>query len=194
MVFSCTTNRALLTASSKSSFITSPCRRLMIATTLLVLLVLRMVEGMPRCLPAGSPVTRPSIKDCTDIINMITEGDKSSAPMRFSRHPGRGFQVPHGWRSGSCTLVIDLIKDEDDTLKFSEIAFTAAVVMQFCIGRPAYPNLGGSDLAGPSHNMRVIMAGPKRDQELGGSHTNSTLALEQNGHGKSNMSTEYETS
>ncbi|KAI4186911.1 MAG: hypothetical protein LQ346_005598 [Caloplaca aetnensis] len=125
---------------------------------------------------------------------MITEGDKSSAPMRFSRDADRGFQVPHGWRSGSCTVVIDLLKDEDATMKLSEIAFTAALVLHICIGRPGHPNLGGSDLAGPSRSMKVIMAGPKKELELDGEHPTLALALERNGNGNSNLSTEHDTS
>ncbi|KAL8900946.1 MAG: hypothetical protein Q9207_005443 [Kuettlingeria erythrocarpa] len=123
---------------------------------------------------------------------MITEGDKSSAPMRFSRHADRGFQLPHGWRNGSCTVVIDLLKDEDVTMKLSDIAFTAALVLHICIDRPGHPDLGGSDLAGPSRNLRVIMAGPKKEQEVDGAHPNPALALERNGIGNSNLNTEHE--
>ncbi|KAI4289815.1 MAG: hypothetical protein L6R35_000922 [Caloplaca aegaea] len=113
---------------------------------------------------------------------MIGEGDKSSAPMRFSRNADRGFKVPHHWVSSSCVVIIDLVEGKDDTMKLSEIAFTAALISSLCVGRPGLPDLGGSDLAGPRMSMKVVVAGRQKKLSEFARQGNSSLS---NGHGTS---------
>lgn len=149
----------------------------MIAVTLAVFLIIRIVAGLPRCYPWGAPLLHPHAQDCANIVEMIAEGDKASAPMHFSRHPKRGYQVPHGWRLGTCTAVIDLVEDKDATMRLSEIAFSAALISNLCIGHPGQPNFGGSALAGPQLAMKVIVAGMKMVEETDQTSRNSTLKL-----------------
>lgn len=122
---------------------------------------------------------------------MISEGDKASAPMTFSRDPKRGFQVPHHWLNDTCVVIIDLVKDQDDTMKLSEIAFTSALIMNLCIARPGHANLGGSELSGPALSMKVIVAGRQKAKEVEGSGGSPTLEI--GWQGNSSVSGVHET-
>ncbi|KAL8989723.1 MAG: hypothetical protein Q9177_001451 [Variospora cf. flavescens] len=142
----------------------------------------REVKGLPRCYARNVPLLRPTPRDCASIIDMIGEGDKSSAPMHFSRNADRGFKVPHHWVSSSCVVIIDLVEGKDDTMKLSEIAFTATLISSLCVGRPGLPDLGGSDLAGPRMSMKVVVAGRQKKLTEFARQGNSSVS---NGHGTS---------
>lgn len=159
----------------------------MIAITFWILLLLEIVRGLPQCYPSIVPVVKPKLDDCVSVVDMIQEGDKSSAPMQFSRDSARGFRVPHYWVNNTCSVKIDLVGRDEDTMKLSEIAFVAASILYLCIGRPGHPNLGGIDMAGPWLTMRVMVGGHKRvpsylDSELNlpthpGVHSNESLTI-----------------
>ena len=164
---------------------------LMIAAIICVLVpfFLSTVQASPpRCYPPDAPFNKPKFDDCASLIDLIVVGDKASAPMQFSRDPQRGFRVPHGWINDTCTIVIDLWNGKDDTMKLTEIAFTAATVMHFCIGRSGHPNLDGRGFAGPTMSMTVILGGKKLvketiDQQRNsiqqpGRQTNSSLTVD----------------
>ncbi|KAL9053246.1 MAG: hypothetical protein Q9206_004005 [Seirophora lacunosa] len=148
---------------------------------LLILLLLKEVKGLPRCYARDVPILRPLPKDCARIIDLMGVGDKSSAPINFSRSPGQGFKVPHHWVAGSCVVIIDLVDGKDDTMKLSEIAFTAALISSICVGRPGHLDMGGSDLAGPRMSMKVVVAGRRKN------------VLEIARQGNSSLSSEHET-
>lgn len=115
--------------------------------------------------------------DCVSVIDMMMEGDKTSAPMHFSHDPNQGFQVPHRWVNQTCLVQIDLVDKNEDTMKLSEIAFTAVTIMELCVDQPGHPNLGGSGTAGRSRSMKVVVAGTTRIPNLIDPDLNSTLQL-----------------
>lgn len=160
----------------------------MIAFTFVALLLLgaAAVDGLPRCFRRDVPLHRPNPKDCQDLIKMITVGDKASAPINFSRNLGRGFKVPHHWVQDSCVVIIDLLEDKDEIMKLTEIAFAAQLVSAICIGRPGYPDLGGSELAGPRMGMKVAVAGRQKKVE--------STTLETGWQGNNSLSDRPETS
>ncbi|KAL8825785.1 MAG: hypothetical protein Q9170_007659 [Blastenia crenularia] len=149
----------------------------MVTTLCWMLFLLAAAEGLPRCYPPSAPFRKPALDDCASVIEMMMEGDKTGAPMHFSRDPSQGFEVPHYWINTTCTVAIDLVKTEEAIVKLSEIAFTAATIMHLCIGRPGRSNLGGSDLTGPWQNMKVIVGGRKRYSGLIEPELISTLRL-----------------
>ncbi|KAI4173440.1 MAG: hypothetical protein LQ343_002973 [Gyalolechia ehrenbergii] len=108
---------------------------------------------------------------------MMLEGDKTSAPMQFARDPHRGFQVPHQWVNQTCSVQIDLVTTDEDTMKLSELAFTAATIMHLCVGRIGHANLGGIEMAGPWQTMKVILGGKKKVPSFLDLELNSTSQL-----------------
>lgn len=125
------------------------------------------VYGLPRCYPSDAPLLPAVTKDCTSIVDMMLKGDKSHAPMHFSRKAGRGFKVPHRWAYGSCVVVIDLAEDAEDTMSMSTIANTALGIMHLCVDRPGLPSLGGREYTGPKDKMLVLLAGRTKRSPIG---------------------------
>ena len=100
--------------------------------------------------------------------------------MVYSRDPKRGFKVPHSWSSDSCVLIIDTIGDIDQTLRLTDIAFTATLIEALCIGRPDRPDLGGRGTAGPDDKLSVILGGlPKKGLRLPGHGNNISDGTEE---------------
>ncbi|KAL8724023.1 MAG: hypothetical protein Q9181_007021 [Wetmoreana brouardii] len=157
-----------------------------------ILYLLRAVAAVPQCYPPNTPLKPVDMADCASLIDTIFEGDKTDAPMDFSRDPRRGFEVPHHWRNDTCVIVIDLIDGVDITMKLAEIAFSAAKIGAFCIGQHGKHRLGGRELAGPDLKMLVIMAGLKKARELAVPSSDPPLRL--NRQGNSSLNSEQETS
>ncbi|KAL8934524.1 MAG: hypothetical protein Q9216_005868 [Gyalolechia sp. 2 TL-2023] len=149
----------------------------MIAITIWMLLLMGAVRGLPRCYPPSTPVRKPAFEDCASVIDMMLEGDKTSAPMHFARDPNRGFRVPHQWINETCGVQIDLVTTDEDTMKLSEIAFAAATIMHICVGRAGQANLGGIEMAGQWQTMKVILGGKKTVPNFLDSELDSPLQL-----------------
>ncbi|KAL8627508.1 hypothetical protein Q9189_006798 [Teloschistes chrysophthalmus] len=115
-----------------------------------------------RCYPPTAPLKPVDTSDCLSVIEMIREGDKTHAPINFSRDKQRGFKVPHNWLIDSCVVVIDLEDGQDAVMTMTDIAFAAAKIMAYCFGRKGLPDLGGRDNTGPDLGMMVILAGLRR--------------------------------
>ncbi|KAL9594985.1 MAG: hypothetical protein Q9219_006713 [cf. Caloplaca sp. 3 TL-2023] len=139
---------------------------------------------LPRCYPIV-PLIKPAPDDCASVVEMMLEGDKASAPMHFAKDPSQGFKVPHRWINGTCLVEINLVKVEEDTMKLSELAFAAATIMHLCTGRPSQINLGGSIMAGPDLDMRVLLSGSKPIRKSGYLESKAALQLG----GQSNLTT-----
>lgn len=135
------------------------------------------VCGMPQCYPPDAPLLPAVTKDCTTIIDMMLAGDKSQAPMRFSRIAGQGYQVPHRWVYGSCVVLIDLVEVAEDTMSISTIANTALGIMHLCVGRAGTPGLGGREYTGPKDKMLVLLAGRTKRRQVGGLKSDRLLQL-----------------
>jgi len=57
--------------------------------------------------PANETQLTPIIyKECREVIVKIPMGDKSLAPLVFSRSSTAGFKVPESWQYGSCVVAI----------------------------------------------------------------------------------------
>ncbi|KAL9582473.1 MAG: hypothetical protein Q9212_003281 [Teloschistes hypoglaucus] len=132
---------------------------------LLVLYIFQAIAVSPpglKCYPPSAPLKPADIPDCQSVIDWIGEGDKTHAPINFSRDKQRGFKVPHNWQNDSCVVVIDVEDGQDAVMTMSEIAFAAAKIMAYCFGRRHLPDLGGRDNTGPNLGMMVILAGLRR--------------------------------
>jgi len=119
----------------------------------------------PQCLqqrPHLPHLNPPIMLDCLNVASFIIHGDKSSAPMTFSRNPSRGFRVPYSWDHlpGTCVVYIDMISNADeDTFPMTWIASKVADIVETCLMDHPMPGLGGRDLVGPKQRMRVFMGG-----------------------------------
>lgn len=146
----------------------------------------------PQCLqqiPHLPLLHPPILHDCLNVASFIIHGDKTSAPMTFSRNPIHGFQVPYSWDHlpGTCSVHIDMISDADeDTFPMTWIASKVADIVEACLFDPKVPGLGGRDLVGPKQRMWVFMSGRlghhPRNQSNGGtlnSQISSSLLSEQ---------------
>ncbi|CAF9939412.1 hypothetical protein IMSHALPRED_001337 [Imshaugia aleurites] len=55
-------------------------------------------------------------------------------PWRFSRNPRRGVQVPKGWRSGNCLIMISCENDYDaDDFSYADVLRKAKNVVDQCV-------------------------------------------------------------
>lgn len=124
-----------------------------------------MARCTPQCFQQRPHLPRlnpPIMLDCLNVASFIIHGDKSSAPMTFSRNPSRGFRVPYYWDHlpGTCVVYIDMISSADeDTFPMTWIASKVADIVETCLMDRPMPGLGGCDLVGPNQRMRVFMGG-----------------------------------
>ena len=86
--------------------------------------------------------------DCYEAIRLIscnTIGSaKMNAPMVFSRNPDHGFELPHKWTWKSCSVLVDILDDEEQiTLPLATIAAMALAVTNQCVTTPVAGGRGG---------------------------------------------------
>ena len=105
--------------------------------------------------------------DCGDIFEVMQKVDKVWAPMHFTRDAAQGYKVPHWWHKGSCTLLIDMLEEEDDDVfPLGLVIQAASNVVRACVMEPGMPGLGGRDLIGPKEKMLLVVAGSKASQKI----------------------------
>jgi len=132
-------------------------------TTILTILLslLPTIHAKITCLrphPLHPPIISPA--DCTNAITLLRIGDKTHAPMHFSRHHDTGFALPHRWHSGSCVVAMDMqSEDDEDDFPIEDVALAAeAIVTQCVLGGTGY---GGLVLVGPRKVVDVSVYGRK---------------------------------
>lgn len=152
-------------------------RSVMFLITFFTIWFCHAVCGMPQCYPLDAPLLPAVTKDCTTVVDMMLAGDKSQAPMHFSRKAGQGYQVPHRWIYGSCVVLINLVDEAEDTMSISTIANTALGIMHLCVSRPGTPGLGGREYTGPKDKMLVLLAGRTKRRQFGGPKSDTLLQL-----------------
>ncbi len=159
----------------------------MVLVLLLCTYLLLTAQCTPQCFhqrPHLPPLDPPSLHDCINVADFIIHGDKSSAPMTFSRNPTGGFQVPYSWDHlpGTCSVHIDMLSDVDeDTFPMTRIASKVADIVEVCLLDQKMPGLGGRDLVGPKQRMRVSMSGrlghhPRNQSNGGTSNSQASTA------------------
>ena len=135
----------------------------------------------PECLqqrPHLPVLFPPKLDDCFIVARFIGHGDKSTAPITFSRDSQAGFQVPYGWDNlpGTCVVHIDMVsEDNEDTFPMIKIAHKVADIIEECLLDPRLPNLGGRDLVGPKQEMKVYVSGRPWPRQI--EQSNNVTAL-----------------
>lgn len=139
-------------------------------TTILTILLsfLPTTHARITCLPPHPlhpPIMFPT--DCANAIALLRIGDKSHAPMHFSRQPDARFYVPHHWFSRSCTVAIDMLHEYDeDVFAMEEVARAAEAIVSACV--LAGTGYGGLVLVGPRKMVDVSVYGRKVVRERWG--------------------------
>lgn len=137
----------------------------MLLFLLLITCLLMKAQCTPQCFhqrPHLPPLSPPNLHDCLNVASFIIHGDKSSAPMTFSRNPIHGFQVPYTWDHlpGTCSVRIDMLSNADeDTFPMTRIASKVGDIVEACLLDQEMPGLGGRDLVGPKQRMRISLSG-----------------------------------
>jgi hypothetical protein len=103
-------------------------------------------------------------KECREIIAQIHVGEKSLAPLVFSRSSSAGFKVPESWQHGSCVVTIDVKgNDAHETSTFAEITKRAFSLMVECVIKE--PHLGGRSFVGDHDGLEVLLFGLEPGRE-----------------------------
>ena len=134
----------------------------MLKSGLLALCLCLKTIALPtiQCFASILQVGPIEIDDCAEIFDLMQEGDKTWAPMHFSRDPAHGYEVPHRWHKNSCTVLIDFVKDEDeDTFSLGDIVQVASDILRNCVMNKAMPGLGGKAMVGPAEKMLLVLSG-----------------------------------
>ncbi|KAL8798861.1 MAG: hypothetical protein Q9223_007790 [Gallowayella weberi] len=99
--------------------------------------------------------------DCIEAARKITFGDKSRAPMAFSRSPHIGMQVPEHWSSGTCAIRIDMKQQEDeDTFPLLDVANAASMLAERCSDFDIRSSgAGGLGYVGPKKVVVIFVYG-----------------------------------
>lgn len=109
--------------------------------------------------PANETQLKPTVyKECREIITKIPMGQKSLAPLVFSRDSTAGFKVPESWQYGSCVVTIDVGGDDvHETSTFAAITKRAFALMVECGIKE--PHLGGRSFVGDHDRLEVLVLG-----------------------------------
>ncbi|MCJ1485057.1 hypothetical protein MMC06_005230 [Schaereria dolodes] len=111
-------------------------------------------------IPGPHVLLTPDGTDCVKAAMLIVGGDKSEAPIEFSR--STGFILPHRWFYESCTIFADVAHEHDiEIFTLTEIGTIALGIMVPCVGNPKFPGLGGRSLGGRENLIRVILMGTR---------------------------------
>ncbi|KAL8800595.1 MAG: hypothetical protein Q9182_005057 [Xanthomendoza sp. 2 TL-2023] len=100
-------------------------------------------------------------RDCIEAGRKVTFGDKTLAPMHFSRSPHLGMQVPEGWSSGTCAIRIDMKQQEDeDTFPLLDVANAASMLAERCSDFDRRSSgVGGLGYVGPKKVVMIFVYG-----------------------------------
>ena len=106
--------------------------------------------------PRDPQLTPLTYIECKQAIRDIPMGEKALAPVSFGRDPDAGFTVPYTWKSGSCAIEIDVLREDDmETSTFAAIFKRAFDIAVQCVIKP--PHLGGKGLVGENEQLMVWM-------------------------------------
>ena len=118
-----------------------------------------------KCFGNSEQISKIEVNDCAEIFEIMLNVDKVWAPMHFTRDGDEGYQVPHRWHKRSCTVLIDMLEDEDDDVfPFGDIIRAASNIVRACVMEPRMPGLGGRDIIGPKEKMLLVVGGIKVPQ------------------------------
>ena len=95
-------------------------------------------------------------KECKAAIVNVPLGDKSLAPLTFSRKEDAGFTTPYVWTHGVCEIAIDVVgPDVVETTTFAAIFKRGFDLMVECVIKP--PHFGGIGLVGEDLDLMVTV-------------------------------------
>ena len=136
-----------------------------------VMLLLRLVsiaqrtledDVLPKCFLPSIGIGGPDAISCLRIAQGISQSEKSSAPMHFSRDGGMGFALPHEYNPphADCYVYVDFFPgaEEDATFPMRDISLGIIVLVQTCVENNASPQLGGTFAVGPELRVIVVVA------------------------------------
>ena len=112
--------------------------------------------------------------DCFEVVRQqILCGDKSQAPMDFSRV--RGFTVPYRWAHGTCAILVD-VDGDDHTTEVDTLAHVAEAVIEIvetCARHSTNISFfyGGRTAIGPHNKLKVGIMGQAAQEERPQRHT-----------------------
>ena len=119
-----------------------------------------------KCFGHSEQLSKIKVDDCADIFEVMQKVDKVWAPMHFTRDGDQGYKVPHRWHKSSCTLLIDMLEEEDDDVfPLGLVIQSASNIVRACVMEPGMPGLGGRNLIGPKEKMLLVVAGTKAPQK-----------------------------
>ena len=105
----------------------------------------------------------PDDADCVRAVALLVDGDKSYAPMEFSRYTG--FLLPHRWLVGTCAILADMVEpDETDTFTLVALGTVVLSIMVPCVNSPAFSGLGGRSVVGDKNMVNVVVVGTEPEE------------------------------
>lgn len=113
---------------------------------------------------SGHRLVHPDPRDCTAALRLVLCGDKTSAPMHFSRNSG--FTVPHRWAHGTCSIILDIAGDDNegqfDIFSLEHVADRGIELFGRCVNNEKH-GVGGKTTVGPKNEFLLLMIGTEEE-------------------------------
>ena len=116
-------------------------------------------EG-PCFMPRGDRFPAASY-DCYAALSELIAGHRGRTSYIFGRGDGVTYKLPKSFYSGTCTLTLDMVYDDQTaTLTVSEVADTAYDLIELCTTGRVF-KYGGSIAVRPSNVLYVTIVGAR---------------------------------
>lgn len=127
--------------------------------------LLKRTPDVSMCWPPAPQLKVVHKAHCDPLVEMMKTGRKKDAPIHFSRHEERGYQLPHRMQWGTCFIHLNFINpgevppEEEDDGTFAELAKIVEKIIELCVERIESGGVGGGYVWGKHERMLVFVEG-----------------------------------